>query len=184
MANQKNSKRAQSLQKQMFEDLGYKAVVPQKKAFVREISPIDYSLLGIVNETDKSWSIYIHSGNHAVKRIFMEEKKIAQIVLNHYDSVLQRIILPEFIIDIERTKTYLKSQCCLRGICYYSRVRVGVAIHDFDFVKNNTANSSVYWHKIPEHCFTTKEIIQSISYRVDKLTEILNNWDETDKIEN
>jgi len=72
----------------------------------------------------KDFEIYISSINKSTVLVHMEDKQIVDILLAHYDFVLNTIIKYEFKSNKDRILNFLKIQKCEKGVCYCSRVKL------------------------------------------------------------
>jgi hypothetical protein len=161
----KNSSRAIELQKQYLASLKQNEPQPEQEPEQKE-KPIINSL-----GTGKDFGIYIEGINKAVPLIHMEDKEVVQILLNHYSSVLNHIAGQN---DPQRIMNYLVIQYVHRGVCNYSRIKLGVNVCDRWWINKYKSGPHIYWGIIPEHQPDARGMILAISLRVDKLHNILN----------
>lgn len=131
----------------------------------------------------KDFGIYIMGINKAKPLIHMEDKQIIQILLREYSISLSNITRPEMIAETVKIKDYLTERNMDCGVCKFSRIVVGVNITSRDFVTDNVVMSKnevvsrAYWYLTPGFAWTSKDLIECISFRVNKLQEILNSME-------
>lgn len=103
----------------------------------------------------------------------MEDKEIIPALIKRYESVLNTIL--GFTNDPLRIKSFLNNMRCDQGVCYASRAIFGTIVNERKWVKENLKGNKVYWWEIAKNCYTSNELIACISFRLDRLTEILNS---------
>lgn len=105
----------------------------------------------------------------------MTDKEIVQAILNNYSSVLKTIT--GFGNNLERIKSFLEQQEMSAGVCWYAQSKLGIKVNYSDWINKSSNYSqgySLYWCMKPGYATTAHEMIQCISYRVQKLQEVLN----------
>lgn len=136
---------------------------------------IEYGL-----KSGKDFGEYIAGINKLKPLVFMKDEDIVRNILAHYDTVLNTIILPEYKDDALKIQSYLKDNNCDMGICKYARKNLGVDICANDFVSQYFPKDvyDLFWFDPPSLYFKAEDKIKSISSRVERLTEILNSFQD------
>jgi hypothetical protein len=123
----------------------------------------------------KDFGIYISNINKMKALQYMEDKEVIQLILKKYDEVLNRIVKDDMKDDYNRMINYIEDNNCEHGICKYSRIILGVAVAERWWITQFQRAPDSFWANVPRRCFSTESIINAISFRVNKLTEILNS---------
>lgn len=173
--SKKKSASQLAAEKEYFEANGIYTEKKQKKAevIIPKSEKINVVNLGLAAGS-KSFGIYISLINNCPQLKVMEEKEIVTKILEEYDAVLKVITRPEMIPEPVKIKQWIKDHCMHIGVCYFARKIIGVDICDYYWVIRHTSEYSDFWFDVPGNKYTSKEMIRCISFRVDKLTEILN----------
>lgn len=149
-----------------FEKHDVKLVKPKQVYEPSKSEGVEYGL----TDSDKDFGIYISTISKIKPAlIFMKDIEIVEKLLNHYEEVLKYIIQPEIQAEPVKMKDYIHKMNCQFGVCYCSRLQFGVYIGLREFV-----DTIDYWSTPPRLVYTSKEMIDCISFRVNKLQEILN----------
>lgn len=178
MAKSIKSPTAAAAQLKFFEENNIQLPEPQKKddlsAHEKRLDYIPVSELGLLSIKD--FGIYIDSINKSVPIISMTDSDIVAKILYHYDGVLKFITGHRIVHEGYYVKEYITQMGCHMGICRYSRVELGVIVSEREWVMKY--NKGEMWCEFPHNCYEYKELVRCISFRVEILTEILNQLND------
>lgn len=180
MAKKKLSASALKAQQEYFDKMGIYQTAPvkKKKAVIAEIKGPEIKAINLgLNGSLKSFGIYISLINKVGPLMYMTDREIVEKCLSHYNDALNYIIKLE-IVDGNLNLSmynYLASLSMHHGLCYFARHKLNVDICQHWFITEFQFEPDGFWHITPKDCRTSKQIIDSISYRVERLQEILNS---------
>lgn len=137
----------------------------------RNLLTIDYKNLGL-NGDLKDFSIYIRGINKAPKLINMSDEEVIRLIIKNYEEAYAYITRHELLENPLGMQHYLSSMCMNFGVCNFSRNKLGVSLSGRKWIDSN---GTMYWCLPPFMLYTPDEIILSISLRIKKLKEILEN---------
>lgn len=128
----------------------------------------------------KSFGIYVSMGSMAsLKPLkYMNDKEIVTKLIDHYQNVLDYITKPD-IADIDIIY-YINKTRTEDGLCLCARVLFGVDICQRWWIMQFCVGTKRYWYETPEDLNSSEEKIGSVSFRLNKLKEILNSIQEDD----
>lgn len=160
-----------------FEATKTKLVKP--KDIVERPKPQEGVVLGHTGSL-KSFGIYVELVSNIFKPplTYMNDREIVTKLLSYYEEVLNYIIKPEIMAEPVKLKDYLFSKYCHRGVCLAARYLFGVDITEREWLTSSVNQTDIsisgYWYYSSGNIYTSKELVQCISFRVNKLQEILN----------
>lgn len=130
---------------------------------------VTYGLTGNI----KDFGIYIEGINKSKPLKYMNDRQIIEKLIEDYSIALNYIIKPEMMVEPVKIREYLVLSSMSSGICAYSRIQIGVAIADRWWITQYEGDR--FWFQTTRNVYTSKEMINCISLRVNRLTEILNS---------
>lgn len=145
----------------------------KKKDEVVVTKDVGKDLYGIVDAKD--FGIYISLLGVSKPVVIMEDKEIVEKLLVHYDELLNKITRHEIFSQPVVVRDLIFSASAELGICKCSRHIFGVPITNRWFVTQFQRHEDGFWYKTSVDYWTSKEMVDCISYRVKKLTEIKNS---------
>jgi hypothetical protein len=175
MAKKKLSASTLAAQQEYFAKMGIYQSTPvkQKKSEITEIRGPEIKAINLGFGNIKSHGIYIMTINKVQPLVYMTDREIVEKCLASYNEVLNDIIKPEMKdLDIY---LYIHSKQMHLGICFFARCRLDVDICSHWFITQFETNPDGFWFRTPQESSGRLDLIDSISYRVEKLQEILNS---------
>jgi hypothetical protein len=175
MAKKKLSASTLAAQQEYFAKMGIYQSTPVKvkKSEIKEIKGPELKSVNIgLNSSLKNFGIYIMTINKAGPLVYMTDREIVEKCLSSYDEALSAIIKMENTQDVY---SYLASRHMQYGVCAFARWKLCVDICGHWFITDYQVEPDGFWHIMPDECTTLKEMIGAISFRVERLQEILNS---------
>lgn len=102
----------------------------------------------------------------------MLTKELLTQLIDYYKKHLE--VIKDY--SFGESLTYLSKKGLKYGICYCSDIVFKESIVDYIIDKTET-NSSGYWFRTPYSSKNKEEIVESLEFRINKMTEMLKDYE-------